>query len=175
MNPWEEFPEVWKTQSAFFTWLRGGLRRAIWEKYPPKINFKNKKCSPPPETYTGRAKSGDYCALSGEWIAKSYLEVDHIEGNVSLREWEDVVPFIRHLCTSADNMQLVGKEAHKIKSYAERKGISYEEARIEKEAIRIMKDKNEYSNFFKSRELYVPLKKNMRSEIVRILTDESNI
>lgn len=175
MNPWEEFPEVWKTQSAFFTWLRGGLRRAIWEKYPPKINFKNKKCMPPPETYTGRAKSGDYCALSGEWIAKSYLEVDHIKGNVSLREWEDVVPFIRHLCTSDDNMQLVGKEAHKIKSYAERSGISYEEARIEKEAIRLMKDKDECSEFFKSRELYVPLKKNMRSEIVKILTDESNI
>ena len=40
-QPWEEFPDIWKTKAAFFAWLRGGLRRAVWEKYPPKIKFKN--------------------------------------------------------------------------------------------------------------------------------------
>lgn len=172
MNPWEEFPEIWKTQSAFFTWLRGGLRRAIWEKYPPKLVYKNTNCTPPPDWYEGRAKSGTECALSGEWIAKSYLEVDHIEGNVSLQEWEDVLPFIRHLCASHSNMQLVGKEAHKIKSYAERMGMTYEHAKIEKDAIKIIKDK-QHKEFFISRNLKVPLMKNVRHEIVEILKNET--
>ena len=138
---WEQYPEVWATKAAFFAWLRGGLRRAIWEKYPPKIIFKNEMCSPPPSNYTGRAKSGANCALTGEWINKSNLEVDHIVGNASLRDWDDVLPFIQHLCTDDSNMQLVSKEAHKVKSYAERMGITFEEALVEKQVIAIMKNK----------------------------------
>jgi len=136
---WLLYPSIWKTKSKFFTWLRGGLRRALWEKYPPKIVFKNKNCHKPPEGLETRAKSGNYCSLSGEWAGKSNLEVDHKEGNASLNEWEDLEPFILHLITTEDNMQLVSKEAHKIKSYAERMGISFEEATAVKKAIEYSK------------------------------------
>ena len=132
---WEEYPDVWKTKGAFFSWLRGQLRRAIWERYPPKIKYKNKVCQPPPKGYTGRAKSGAECALTGEWYPKSKLEVDHIQGHASLRDWDDLEGFILHLLCDESNMQLVGKEAHKVKSYAERKGITFEEALIEKKVI----------------------------------------
>ena len=147
---WEQYPEVWKTKGAFFSWLRGQLRRAIWEKFPPKIMFKKKACTKPPKGYTGRAKSGTECALTGEWTGKSKLEVDHIKGHASLRDWDDLVPFILHLLCDESNMQLVSKEAHKIKSYAERKGISFEEAALEKEVIQktkqpISKQKKELS------------------------------
>ena len=138
---WEAYPDVWPTKSAFFAWLRGGLRKAIWQFYPPKIKFKNALCKPPPLGYTGRAKSGASCSLTGEWTGKSMLEVDHIVGHVSLREWDDVLGFIQHLCTTSDNMALVSKEAHKIKSYAERMGISFDEAVIEKKIIALMKDR----------------------------------
>ena len=40
-------------------------------------------------------------------------------------------------------MQLVSKEAHKIKSYAEKMGISFEEASYIKEAISLVKDKKD--------------------------------
>lgn len=139
MNPWEEYPHIWKTKAAFFAYLRGALRRAVWEKWPGKLEFKNEECFPPPDGIETRAKTGTYCALSGKWEGKSKLEVDHIEGNVSLKDWDDVLPFIQHLCASKENMQLVTKDAHKIKSYAERMGITYEEAVIEKEVIQICK------------------------------------
>ena len=142
-EPWIEAPHIWPTKSSFFTFLRGALRRAIWEKWPLKIEFKNEVCEPPPEDYKGRAKSGAYCALSGEWVGKSASEIDHIVGNISLKNWEDVLPFILHLCASKDNMQLVSKEAHKIKSYAEKMGISFEEASYTKEAIAICKVKGD--------------------------------
>ena len=146
---WELYPDIWKTKSSFFTWLRGNIRRAFWEKYPVKFQFKDERCTPPPEDYTGRAKSGAICALTGDWFAKSHLEVDHVEGNVSLNEWEDVLPFIEHMLTTKDNMQLVSKEAHKAKSYAEKQGISFEDAVVEKKAIAHMK-KNSGKDFLNS-------------------------
>lgn len=138
-EPWAEYPHIWKTKAAFFSWLRGGLRRAIWEKYPPKLEYKNSICAPPPAEYEGRARSGAACALTGVWTGKSKLEIDHIQGHVPLRDWEDVLPFIQHLCAGADNMQAVEKEAHKVKSYAERQGLTFEQARAEKEVIKILK------------------------------------
>lgn len=138
-QPWITSPDVWPTKASFFSYLRGALRRAIWEKYPPKIQFKNEQCSPPPEDIETRAKTGAYCALSGVWEGKSKLEVDHKEGNASINDWDEVLGFIQHLCVDKDGMSLVTKEAHKIKSYSERMGISYEEAVVEKECIAICK------------------------------------
>lgn len=138
-EPWIEHPHIWKTKAAFFSWLRGGLRRAIWEKYPPKLEFKNQACSAPPEGYEGRARSGAYCALTGVWTGKSKLEVDHIEGEASLKDWSDVLPFVLHLCASQSNMQVVDKEAHKVKSYAERNNMTFQQALIEKQVITLCK------------------------------------
>lgn len=140
---WKLYPDIWPTKPAFFTWLRGCLRRGVWEKYPIKLAFKNEVCSPPPAGLKTKAKSGQYCALSGEWVGKSSAEVDHIKGNVSLKGWDDLVPFIGHLCATKDQLQYVSKDAHKIKSYAERMGISFEEARAEKKAISFLKKPKE--------------------------------
>lgn len=142
-EPWIEAPHLWKTKAAFFAFLRGALRRAVWEKWPLKFEFKNGICEPPPPGYTGRAKTGSYCALTGKWVGKSAAEIDHIHGHVSLQDWDDVLPFIQHLCASKENMQYVDKEAHKIKSYAERMGISFEEALAIKEAIHLCKTKQD--------------------------------
>lgn len=138
---WEEYPDIWPTKAAFFAWLRGALRRAVWEKYPVKMQFKNEQCGNPPPSYTGKGRSGANCALTGEWECKSKLEVDHIKGHVSLKDWEDVLGFIIHLCGTKDNFQLVTREAHKIKSYADRKGITFEEAVLEKKVIAFSKKK----------------------------------
>ena len=70
------------------------------------------------------------------------MQVDHKEGHVSLRDWDDLPNFILHLVGSEErfaDFQLVEKEAHKIKSYAERMGISFEEAMLEKEVIAFKK------------------------------------
>lgn len=140
-KPWEWYPHIWKTEASFWSYLRGGLRRGLWEKSPIKLDFKNKNVSKPPDDYTGRAKTGSYCALTGEWVGKSASEVDHKEGNVSLLSEEDILDFIKHLVPPPDSLQLVGKEAHKTKSYAERQGISFEEAAATKKAIQIEKEK----------------------------------
>ena len=65
--------------------------------------------------------------------------MDHIEGNAPLTSIDDIVGFVMHLIPPKGSLQLVSKEAHKIKSYAERMGITYEQATIEKQAIKICK------------------------------------
>lgn len=140
-KPWEEYPEIWETEAEWWSYLRGALRRGLWEKSPIKLSFKNANCNLPPEYYTGRAKSGAYCALSGEWTGKSKLQVDHCDGNKSLLCWQDVLPFILHLVPTKGTIQLVSEDAHKIKSHAERKGISFEQASYEKIAIDLIKKK----------------------------------
>lgn len=148
--PWLWYPDIWATKSKFYTWLRGSLRKAVWNTSPIKITFKNKSCSPPPSGYTGRAKSGAYCALSGDWDGKSALQVDHKIGNVSLNDEEDILEFIKHLIPPPNSLQLVTKEAHKIKSYSEKQGVSYEVAYAEKQAIEVIKSKKDVE-FLKSK------------------------
>ena len=130
--PWETHPHIWKTKPSFMAWLRGSLRKSVWDMYPVKLQYKNDNVKPPPLDYKGKAKSGAYCAISGEWLNKSKLQVDHIKGNISLKEWDDIMPFLEHLLLCHDNLQLVTPTAHKIKSYAEQNGLTYEEAEIEK-------------------------------------------
>ena len=35
---WELYPNIWKSESAFMSWLRGGIRR-MWSHHPVRIEF----------------------------------------------------------------------------------------------------------------------------------------
>ena len=143
---WELYPTIWKTESAFMSWLRGGIRR-MWSKHPVRIEFmKQNRIRIPNPNKNGKAKEvwGGVCALTGEITPQTSLEVDHKKGNHSLRSIGDIQSFIESiLLVTFDDLQLVSKDAHKIKSYAEKQGISFEEAKIEKEVIEIIKQKKD--------------------------------
>ena len=171
--PWLWYPELWGSKSKFYTWLRGSLRKAVWNTSPIKISFKNKSCSPPPLGYTGRAKTGAYCALSGDWDGKSALQVDHKIGNVSLNDEDDILQFIKHLIPPPNSLQLVTKEAHKIKSYREKQGVTYSEAYAEKKAIEIIKAKEDVE-FLKSKGIKpAPNAKLRRQQLVEYFKGEN--
>lgn len=173
-DPWEEFPEIWRNKVAFFTWLRSGLRKAVWQYYPPKLKYKNSKAFKPPENYTGKAKRLVECELTGELLPVSQAEIDHIEGHVSLKDWNDLLPFVQHLCASKENMQVVGKEAHKTKSYAERMGISFEEASREKKAIALQKSKEDFQFIEEYGRIPAKSKEKRREQIIKILEEIGN-
>ena len=134
-----KYPDLFPTESKFWTYLRGALRRSLWSKSPMKLKFKSSTSTPPPKDYTGRGKKGHVCALTGEWVMTSKSEVDHKVGNVSLRCEDDIIPFIIHLLATDDELQIVDRDAHKVKNYAERYGMTFEEAVIEKRLIQLMK------------------------------------
>ena len=142
-----EMSHVWKSESAYFTWLRGSIRRAMWSKNPVKLEFiKQNRIKIPNPNPKGKVKEvwGGVCALTGNTYPIGDMEVDHISGNHSLKTLDDLVPFVKGIVMiTLDDLQLVSKEAHKIKSYAEKQGISFEEAKIEKEVIELIKQKKD--------------------------------
>ena len=135
----QKYPDLFPTEAKFWSYLRGALRRSLWSKSPMKLKFKSQTATPPPEDYKGRGKKGHICALTGEWVMTSKSEVDHKVGNVSLRCEDDIIPFIIHLLATDDEMQIVQKDAHRVKSYADRMGVTFEQALIEKRIIELMK------------------------------------
>lgn len=135
----ELHPDLFPTEAKFWSYLRGCLRRGLWEKSPMKFKFKEKTSLKPPDGYKGRGKKGHICGLTGEWSMTSKNEVDHLDGHKPLLSEEDIIPYIIHLLATEDDLQVVNKEAHKVKSYAERMGISFEEALLEKQVIAYMK------------------------------------
>lgn len=144
---WEIYPHIWSSESAYMSWLRGGLRRYLWSKNPVKLEFiKQNRIKIPNPNPRGKVKEvwGGVCALTGNIFPIGDMEVDHKEGNHSLKTLDDLVPFVKGIVMiTLDDLQLVSKEAHKIKSYAEKQGISFEEAKIEKEVIEIIKQKKD--------------------------------
>lgn len=144
---WEIYPHIWATESAYMSWLRGGIRRYLWSKNPVKLEFiKQNRVKIPNPNPKGKVKEvwGGVCALTGKAYPIGDMEVDHKEGNHSLKTLDDLVPFVKGIVMiTLDDLQLVSKEAHKIKSYAEKQGISFEEAKIEKEVIELIKQKKD--------------------------------
>jgi len=137
--PWELYPEIWCNQSAFFTYLRGNLRK-IWSLYPAKLKWKASKLVNPPADYAGRAKKLGQCEYCLQMFAASHLEVDHKDMAGQCNSWETASEFLYKLLDCNDNWKLTCKPCHKIKSNAERKGLSFEDSAIDKEVIRICKE-----------------------------------
>lgn len=140
---WEFYPHIWSSESAYMSWLRGGLRRYLWSKNPVKLEFiKQNRIKIPNPNPKGKVKEvwGGVCALTGNTYVIGDMEVDHISGNHSLKTIDDLVPFVKGIVmVTLEDLQLVSKEAHKIKSYAEKQCISFEEAKAEKTAIDLIK------------------------------------
>lgn len=143
-KPWEVHPEIWKSEAAFWAYLRGGIR-LIWSRYPAKLAWKKGKMFPPPAGYTGRAKTLGTCHYCQEMFPASKLEVDHVNQAGSLNSWESTGEFIRKLLDLNSEWVLACKPCHKIKSYAERTGMDFQDAFAEKKAIQYLKihSKNE--------------------------------
>ena len=138
---WKE-AKIWKTEAEYFTWLRGQLRR-IWANWPVKNEFKKSKLVP---VFDGcgvtskRVKSVGQCVFCNKWHPNSSLQIDHIDDIGYFGRTPDTVGewLFKSLC-GGENMQLVCVECHKIKTHADRLGVSFAEAKIKKEVIRFSK------------------------------------
>lgn len=166
--PWLHKNSPWKTEAAFWNWLRGSLRKAVWSNHPLKIEFIKTNRERVPGKKEGTTRWGGRCNLCRGLFGQSELQVDHIEGNVSLRSWLDVLEFVQHMAAPGE-LQLVCKNCHKIKSYAEKTGITFEQARIEKEVIAWDKKSSaEVIEYLKANEYTGPIKtKAQRKEGLR--------
>lgn len=144
-RPWEEFPHIWKSEAAFLAYVRGGIRKALWNKNPIKLEYLKRHRLQVPNPVAKNAKRyptvwGGKCEICGEFFAARDMEVDHKHGYHSLRSLEDIQSFFEGIvCVAKDGLQLVCKPCHAAKTLSERSGLSIDEARITKAAIAIQK------------------------------------
>lgn len=136
VNPWEqpELKKVWKNKSAFYNWLRGNIRRSVWNRHPTKVEYVKSKrfLIPNPRKKGKREIWGCKCEICNKVYPQKGVQVDHIEGAGSLNEAEDIQGFMERLAiVDFSGVQILCKECHSYKTHAERSGVSFEESRRE--------------------------------------------
>jgi 5-methylcytosine-specific restriction endonuclease McrA len=146
-NPWEKYPDIWKTQSAFLSWIRGGVRRSLWNRHPIKLQtlskLRYKIPNPNPRGKVTHVWGAD-CSLCGGCFPIKDIEVDHKTGNHSLNTVDDIQSFIEGIVmVTEEDLQLVCKPCHSAKSLSDKRGISFKEALTEKKIIDIIKSKQD--------------------------------
>lgn len=144
-TPWGP-DSPWKNSVAFFTYLRGCLRKA-WSNNPIKHNLiKKKRKQIPNPNPKGKKQTvwGFDCEMCGGEFIMSLCQVDHIVPAGSLQKTEDIQGFVeRLLYVTEEDLRLVCKDCNSALALAEKQGISLERARAEKTAILLQKEKQD--------------------------------
>lgn len=134
------------TESKFFAWVRSGLRQGIWNKHPIKLDMlktqRRKIKNPRPNPRKGSELVWGYdCSLCDGQFTAPNVEVDHKVGEMKLTSIDDLVSYFKSLVmVTPQDLQIVCKECHGIKTYAERYGVSELQAKATKMAIKAIKD-----------------------------------
>lgn len=144
----EENPEIWKTESAYFSYIRGCIRLA-WSKNPVKLKLLKKVKKQIPNPNYGKPRNtkptvmGAECEICNKDFPMKEIEVDHKNGGTySLKQVSDIQGFFESICiVTEDDLRIVCKGCHGALSYAAKMNISIEEARLKKKVINICKDK----------------------------------
>jgi hypothetical protein len=147
-KPWEEEGNPWGSESKFITWVRGVLRKG-WSKYPLKILYKQskrRKIPNPKEKFSSNHAMiwGIDCELCGIPHVQADIEVDHIGDSSTFRSMDDVEKYARHLfMLTYSDMRCLCKSCHAVVSHMQKHPeMSFEDAKIDKEVIRLMKKEN---------------------------------
>ena len=144
----KENQDIWKTESAYFSYLRGCIRLA-WSKSPVKHKLLKKVKKQIPNPNYGKPRNtkptviGAECEICNKDYPMKMIEVDHKSGGTySLKSVDYIQGFFESICiVCEDDLRVVCKECHGILSYSAKQNISFERAKLEKEFIKIKKDK----------------------------------
>ena len=138
----EENPEIWKTESAYFSYIRGCIRLG-WSRNPVKLKLLKKVKKQIPNPNYGKPRNTKPTVMGGECetckndFPMKFLEVDHrYGGTYSLRSVEDIQGFFESVCiVSEDDLRVVRKDCHGCLTYAAQMDISFEQAKKTKDYI----------------------------------------
>lgn len=107
------------TTARYFSFIRSALRRA-WTKYPVRYQVMDKAKQP----YKGTDKRTKWvyeCNSCKTLYKSTDVQVDHIKPAGSLQDYKDLPNFVKTLFCEADNLQVLCKACHDVKTKQERK------------------------------------------------------
>lgn len=127
MNPCDD---VWKNEKAFFNWLRSQTRR-IWNRHPVKTEYKKSRRYKAPVGINGKDVWVSDCEMCGKQSRN--CQVDHIVEGGSFNDWESYTEWAKRiLLVGFDDIRELCPDCHADVTYAQRSGLSLEEAKIER-------------------------------------------
>lgn len=190
MTPWEQLPIVWKSESAYWTWVRGGFR-SVWMTHPVKLAFMSRKAvklrNPNPNGRNEFVKgfrcercncecfsmaSKDVKRIEKLGVKINTVQVNHRKMAGSLKSKEDLGSFAANLLfVSFDDLEIICTECHSYETHSQRYGMTIEEAKYDKKAIEIEKLKtDEVKKFIRLNGLEPSKKKeDRRKQLIEIL------
>lgn len=176
----EENSDVWKSKASLMSYIRGGVRRSLWNRHPSKVKLiKDKRLQIPNPNPNGKKPTvwGGECEICNNLFIEKELQVDHIrQQGSSLKDISDIQQFIEDIViVTRDDLRWVCKCCHEIVSYSQKMNISFEQARIEKQFIQIKKDKKVIDNIKAFNVQSIPkLKKDQESLLRELLLENMN-
>ena len=161
ITPWQQLPSVWKTQAAFWAFVRGALREP-WARHPIKLEFiKQNRIQVPNPNPNGRKAmvfgmtcnrcKRDFPMPVSRVVKKRieaatgfpyrYIEINHKQEAGSLTCKEDLGRFAANLLYVVfKDLEPLCNVCHGIVTYAQRYNVDECEAEVAKEAIAICKE-----------------------------------
>ena len=128
------------TEAQYLSWIRSALR-SRWLRWLPRAEALKQAQVP----YVGentRRKYSYRCAICSELFSQKDCEVDHHPHDAgSIRSLDDIGPFVGRLFCEIDNLRVLCKKCHSVYTYAQKQGINFEQALVEKKVIETLKDK----------------------------------
>lgn len=141
-KPWKQVPNVWKTEAAFWTWMKG-VFRAGWNFHPVKLEFikKYRKLILNPNKKGKKQEVwGMTCEECKRDFVQSEIQIDHRNGSTRLTEQSHIQGCVEHLLmVTFEDLRAVCKECHGVITHMERYNLSKEDAIISKEVIAFKK------------------------------------
>ena len=127
--------------------VRGAIRNA-WMKSDVKLAYLYMNTIPDMDNST-RTKWLCRCEMCGELFKLTDVEIDHRSGNHSFTKIEDFEKYFNNiLMVGFDDLQILCKDDHAVKTLSESLGITIEEARVEKQVIALCKLKASQQDAF---------------------------
>lgn len=122
--------------------VRSAIRSA-WMKSDVKLAYLYMNTEPDMDDTT-RTKWKVKCEKCGEYFKLNEVEIDHRFGNHSFTKPEDFSNYFENiLMVGFDDLSILCKEDHAVKTYMEKNKCSWGEAVAEKKAIEICKSKQD--------------------------------
>lgn len=126
------------TEAQYLAWIRSALRSKSL-RWPPRGTALELARRP----YKGPNKQQKWeykCAICAKWFRAKEVVVDHFPiGAGSIRSVEDIGAFANNLYCEVDNLRVLCSDDHDVHTLAEKLGITFAEAVVEKQIIEICK------------------------------------
>jgi 5-methylcytosine-specific restriction endonuclease McrA len=184
-QPWQtsDGKKIWKTEAQYWTWLRGAIRR-LWSDYPLRKQWKSSQLrritqeEKDSKLYHPSTKNLGLCVYCNVWLAGSKLECDHVKPSEGCTTKDTAESFLWH-CGGGTGVDwvLACEPCHKIKTLADKRGISFEEARLEQQVLFVCKKPAKIVDEWLAEKGVIGYIRNPRGReqaIREVLTGESN-